>query len=133
MDLAVAVVGVEGVEGTKLLQTLVVEEGNLVPVQEVGMGVVKVMRGLGWVVDTQDSSLRVGMEDGRLVERRHCPFGVGGRFRLPWVGMLLVSWFGLGLGSGVDEGRLVRGPGRIGRTGIRFGWGIGMVGVECKA
>ena len=53
MDL-VAVVGVEGVEGKKLLQILEAEEGNPVPVLEVGMGVVKVMRGLGWVVDTLD-------------------------------------------------------------------------------
>ena len=51
------------------------------------------------------------MEDGKVVERRHYPFVVGGRCRLPLVGMLLVCWFGLGLGSGVDEGRLVRGSG----------------------
>ena len=110
MDL-VAVVGEEG--ETKLLQILEAGEGNHpVPVLEVGMGVVKVMRGLGWVVGIHLGwNLRVGMEDGRVVDRRHYPFGVGGRFRLPLVGMLIVSRFGLGLGSWVDEGRLVRGSG----------------------
>ena len=96
MDL-VAVVGEEG--ETKLLQILEAEEGNHpVPVREVGMGVVKVMRGLDLVVDTQGSSLRVGMEDGRVVERRHYPFGMGGRFRLPLVGTLIVSWTRVGVG-----------------------------------